>query len=332
MKHFVCKALVAAIAVAALGSAAAQERTIKFATQNPNGHPIVMGMEAFKKSVEEKSAGKIRVSLHPGGVLGSDQATVSAIQGGTIEMASMNSGILSSLAKEFAIYDFPFMFANFKEADAVVDGGFGNKLHNKLESSGVIGLTYFELGFRNMTNSKRPLNSVADFAGLKIRVIPSPINVAWVKALDANPTPMPFPEVYAAMETKAIDGHENPVTVINANKFYEVQKYLTMTNHQYNPQSVIFSKKVWDTMSAAERKIIRDSAVEATAAQRKAARDLVASAIDNVKKNGMIVNDLPPAEIAKMSAKMSPVITQFTSVVGAETVTDLLNALERARR
>ncbi len=332
MKHFVTKALVAAMAVAAFSAASAQERTIKFATQNPLGHPIVTGMEAFKKSVEEKSAGKIKVALHPGGVLGSDQATVSAIQGGTIEMASMNSSIFNSLAKEFAIYDFPFMFANFKEADAVVDGPFGKKLHAKLEEKGVIGLTYFELGFRNMSNSKRPINSVADFAGLKIRVIPNPINVAWVKALDANPTPLPFPEVYAGLETKAIDGQENPVTVINANKFYEVQKYMTITNHQYNPQSVVFSKKVWDTLSTAEQKIIRDAAIDATTAQRKAARDQVAGAIENVKKNGMLVNELPAAEVAKMSAKMGPVITQFAANVGAETVTELLAELAKVRK
>jgi tripartite ATP-independent transporter DctP family solute receptor len=270
--------------------------------------------------------------LHPGGALGSDQATVSAIQGGTIEMASMNSGIFSSLAKEFAIYDFPFMFANFKEADAVVDGPFGKKLHSKLEEKGVIGLTYFELGFRSMTNSKRPLNTVADFAGLKIRVIPNPVNVAWVKALDANPTPLPFPEVYAALETKAIDGQENPATVINANKFFEVQKFMTITNHQYNPQSVVFSKKVWDTLSAGEQKIIRDAAVDATTAQRKAARDQVAGAIDNLKKNGMAVNELSPAELTKMSAKMTPVITQFAANVGAETVTELLAELAKVRK
>ncbi len=332
MKYFVTKAVVAAMAVAAMSAASAQERVIKFATQNPVGHPIVIGMEAFAKSVAEKSGGKIKVNLHPGGALGSDQATVSALQGGTIEMASMNSSIFNSLAKEFAIYDFPFMFANFKEADAVVDGPFGKKLHAKLEEKGIVGLTYFELGFRNMTNSKRPINSVADFAGLKLRVIPNPINVAWVKALDANPTPLPFPEVYAAMETKAIDGHENPVTVINANKFYEVQKYLSMTNHQYNPQSVVFSKMVWDKMTPAEQKIIREAATEATAVQRKAARDQVAGAIENVKKNGMLVNEMPAAEIAKMSAKMGPVITQFAGNVGPETVTELLAELAKVRK
>jgi TRAP-type transport system periplasmic protein len=150
--------------------------------------------------------------------------------------------------------------------------------------------------------------------------------------LDANPTPLPFPEVYAALETKAIDGQENPATVINANKFYEVQKYMTITNHQYNPQSVVFSKKVWDTLSAAEQKIIRDAANDATLAQRKAARDMVAGAIENLKKNGMAVNELSSAELLKMSAKMNPVITQFAANVGPETVTELLAELAKVRK
>lgn len=105
----------------------------------------------------------------------------------------MNSGIFASQVKEFAIYDFPFMFANSKEADAVVDGPFGKKLHDKLQEKGLIGLAYYELGFRNITNSKRPITKLEDLEGLKLRVIPNPINVDWVKALGANPTPLPFP-------------------------------------------------------------------------------------------------------------------------------------------
>ena len=135
-------------------------------------------------------------------------------------------------------------------------------------SKGIVGLSYWELGFRNISTSKRALNKVDDIAGLKLRVIPNAINVDWVKALGANPTPLPFPEVYAALEQGAIDGQENPIAVIAANKFWEVQKFVALTNHQYNPQSVIFSKKVWDTLSPAERKIIDDAADAATKNQR----------------------------------------------------------------
>jgi tripartite ATP-independent transporter DctP family solute receptor len=335
MKRLVLKSLALAALMATLGAASAQdikERTIKFATQNPKGHPITMGMEKFAELVQAKSGGKIKIAQFPGGVLGGDQANVSALQGGTLEMASMNSGILASQVKEFAIFDFPFLFANAKEADTIVDGTFGRKMHEKLTEKGLVGVSYWELGFRNLTNSKRPINKVEDIAGLKVRVIPNAINVDWVKALDANPTPLPFPELYAALETKAIDGQENPITVIAANKLFEVQKYMTITNHQYNPQSVIISKKFWDTLTPAEKKILDDSADEATKYQREQSRSQVASALDTVKKGGMVVNELPAAEVAKMREKMKPVIAKHGATVGESTVHDLMVELGKLRK
>jgi tripartite ATP-independent transporter DctP family solute receptor len=327
-------ALTAAAALLAAGAVQAQvqDRSFKFATQNPKGHPIVMGMEKFAEIVTAKSGGKIKVNLFPGGVLGGDAPNVSALQGGTIEMVVLNSGILASQAKEFGIYDFPFMFADPKEVDAIVDGPFGKMMHQKLEPKGIVGLAYWELGFRNITNSRRPIIKVEDIAGLKLRVIPNAINVDWVKALDANPTPLAFPEVYAALEQKAIDGQENPVTVINANKFYEVQKHVALTNHQYNPQSVIFSKKVWDTLTNDEKKILADAAVEAATFQRQASRTAAGGALDNMKKNGMQVSELSPAELAKFREKMKPVIAKHSEVVGAETVAALQAELAKVRK
>ena len=335
MKRLMLKSIVAAIALAATGIAGAQdikERTIKFATQNPKGHPIVLGMEKFAEVVTAKSGGKIKVNLFPGGVLGGDQANVSAVQGGTLEMVVMNTGIMASVAKELSVFDFPFLFANAKEADALVDGPVGKKMHAKLEEKGLVGLSYWELGFRNITNSKRPLNKVEDIAGLKLRVIPNPINVDWVKALDANPTPLPFPEVYAAMEQKAIDGHENPITVINANKFYEVQKYLAITNHQYNPQSVVISKKFWDTLSAAEKKLLDDAADESAKYQREQSRGMMGAALDNLKKNGMVVTEFTPAEVAKLREKMKPVIAKHAALVGEATVNEVMAELGKMRK
>ena len=333
MKRLVLKTIVAAVALAAFGTASAQaigERTLKFTTQNPKGHPLVMGMEKFAEIVAAKSGGKIKVNLFPGGVLGGDGPVISAMQGGTIEMASMNSSYLAGQVKEFAVFDFPFMFSNSKQADAVVDGPFGKQMHAKLESKGVIGLTYWELGFRNITNNKRPITKVEDIAGLKLRVIPTPINVEWVKALGANPTPMTFGEVYAALEQGAIDGQENPVTVIAANKLFEVQKYMTLTNHQYNPQSVLISKKFWDSLNAAEKKVIADAAVESTAYQRQQARAQAGTALEAAKKGGMQVAELSPAELDKMRDKMRPVIAKFGVSVGQETVKSLQEALDKA--
>lgn len=332
MKRLFIKSVLAVAALAAVGMASAQEKVIKFANQNNKGHPIVMGMEKFAELVAAKSGGKMTVKVFAGGTLGSDQANVSSLQGGTLEMASMNSGIFASLAKEFAIYDFPFMFANFKEADAVVDGPVGKKLHGMLDAKGIVGLAYYELGFRNITNGKRPINKVEDLEGLKLRVIPNPINVDWVKALGANPTPLPWPEVYAALEQRAVDGQENPVATINSAKLYEVQKNLVLTNHQYNPQSVVISKKFWETLNAAEKKIIQDAATESAKYEREQSRSQAASILDNLKKNGMQVTELPAAEMVKLRNKMTPVIAKYSVNVGQETVKEVQEQLAGLRK
>jgi tripartite ATP-independent transporter DctP family solute receptor len=256
---------------------------------------------------------------------------VSAIQGGTLEMASMNSGIFASQVKDFAVFDFPFLFASGKEADVVVDGAFGKKMHAKLEEKGLVGLGYYELGFRHMTNSKRAITKVSDIEGLKLRVIPNPINVDWVKALGANPTPLPFPELYAALEQKAVDGQENPVATINGAKLYEVQKHLALTGHQYNPQSVVISKKFWDTLNAAEKKIISDAVAESSKFQRTTARALEAGTLENLKKNGVAVSSLSDSEMNILRDKMKPVIAKFGEPIAA-TVTELQAELTKLRK
>jgi TRAP-type transport system periplasmic protein len=332
MKRLFLKTLVAAVALSAFGLAQAQTRTIKFANQNAKGHPIVLGMEKFAEIVEKNSGGKMKVQVFPGGALGSDQANVSALQGGTLEMASMNSGIFASLVKDFAIYDFPFLFGNPKEADAVVDGPFGQGLHKKLEEKGLVGLAYYELGFRELTNSKRPINKVEDIAGLKLRVIPNPINVDWVKALGANPTPLPFPELYAALEQGAVDGQENPVATIKGAKLNEVQKYMTLTNHQYNPQSVVISKKFWDSLSAPEQKILQDAANESAGYQRTQSRAQLQSGLEDLKKGGMQVTELSAAEVTKLREKMKPVIDKHAASVGDATVKAMMAELAKLRK
>ena len=335
MKRVFLKSIAAAVAIAACGLVAAQdikERNFKFALASPDTHPAAAGMKKFVESVAAKSGGKMKVTLFYNSALGGDQQVLSSIKGGTVDMSVMNSGILASEAKELAIFDFPFLFANEKESDAIVDGPVGTKLHKLLEDKGIIGLSYWELGYRQMTNGKRALNKVEDIAGLKLRVIPNPINVAWVKALGANPTPMAFPEVYVGLEQGAIDGQENPIGVIAANKFWEVQKHIALTNHQYNPQSVIFSKKVWDSLSAAEKKILDNSADEAAKGQREAARAAVAANLELLKKNGMQVTTFPPAEVAKLREKMTPVIAQFSANVGEATVNEMMAELAKLRK
>jgi tripartite ATP-independent transporter DctP family solute receptor len=332
MKRLMIKSVLALAAMASMGMASAQERTLKMGLNGPEGHPAVAGMKKFAETVAAKSGGKIKVNLFLNGTLGSDQAVVSALKGGTIELAVMNSGILASEAKELAIFDFPFLFANEKESDAIVDGPVGKKMHGLLEAKGLIGLSYWELGYRQITNSKRAVNKVEDLEGLKLRVIPNPINIDWVKALNANPTPMPFPEVYGGLEQKAIDGQENPISVIAANKFWEVQKHIVLSNHQYNPQSVIMSKKVWDSLTPAERKLIDDAADEAAKTQRAESRAAVAANLDLLKKNGMTVTQLPPAEVAKLREKMKPVIAKYSANVGDATVNEMMAELAKLRK
>jgi tripartite ATP-independent transporter DctP family solute receptor len=325
------KTLVAAAALAVAGVAAAQERTFKFALQNPKGHPLEVGAVKFAELVAAKSGGKIKVNVFAGGVLGGDAPNVSALQGGTLEIMMLNSGILASQVKDFEVFDFPFMFANGQEADAVVDGPFGQKMHAKLADKGIVGLGFTELGFRNITNSKKAINTVEDIAGLKLRVIPNAINVDWVKALGANPTPMAFPEVYAALEQKAIDGQENPLNVILANKFAEVQKHLALTNHQYNPQSIIFSKKVWDSLGDADKKALLEAAAETGKFQRKVSRDASASTLADLKKAGMQVSEFSPAEQAKLREKLKPVIDKHGAAI-AGTVAELQAELAKLRK
>lgn len=332
MKRTFLRSLVALAAVAACGLASAQERTLKMNLNGPDTHPAAAGMKKFAETVAAKTNGRIKVGLFYNGALGSDQAVLSSLKGGTIEMAVMNSGILSSEVKEMALFDFPFLFANEKESDAIVDGPIGRKMHQALDAKGIVGLAYWELGYRQLTNSRRAIQKVEDVDGLKLRVIPSPINIDWVKALGGNPTPMPFPEVYGALEQKAIDGQENPISVIAANKFWEVQKYVALTNHQYNPQSVLISKKVMDTLTPADRKIIEDAAAEAAQHQREQARAAVNANLELLKKNGMTVTQLPPAEVAKLREKMKPVIAKHTANVGEALVNEVQAELAKLRR
>lgn len=333
MRRLVLKSVVAALTIFAVGTASAQvsERTLKLGIQNPKGHPAELGAQKLAEIVAAKSDGKMKIRVFAGGQLGGDAQTVSALQGGTMEMTILNSGILAAQVKDFEVFDFPFMFANSTEADTVLDGPFGKGMHDKLADKGIVGLGYWELGFRNLTNNRRSIQKVDDIAGLKLRVIPNPINLEWVKALGANPVPLAFPEVYTALETKAIDGQENPVTVIHANKFNEVQKYLTLTRHQYNPQSIIVSKKVWDRFSADEQKILSEAAAEAIQYQRQVTREHEAQALDALKKAGMEVTELPEAEVAKLREKMVPVIDKHAAAT-AEALNALKTELATLRR
>ncbi|WP_153110609.1 TRAP transporter substrate-binding protein [Propionivibrio limicola] len=294
------------------GSAAlAQEKVLRLTFQNQADHPQGIGSQKFADLVKEKSGGKMAVKLFPGGVLGGDLQTVAALQGGTIDMTSLNAGLLNGLIKEFIVFDLPFLFNNSKEADAIMEGPVGQKMFDRLPEKGLVGLGYFDNGFRNLTNSKRPITKVEDIAGLKIRVVQSPIYIDLFNALGANAVPMPFGELYTALEQKTIDGQENPPRTIEASKLFEVQKYMTLTQHTYNPMAFLISKKVWDKFTPEEKKIIGDAAKEASVFQRNLSREQNQQAIERMKKAGVQVNELTPQDVAKLREKAKPVIDKF---------------------
>jgi tripartite ATP-independent transporter DctP family solute receptor len=335
MQGFPTRVLAAAAALLLpLSHACAQEiqaRTLRFTAASNKGHPQVQGVEKFAELVAQKSGGKIKVQLFPGGTLGPDLQVVSAMQGGTIDLNVMNASLLAGNVKEMAVLDFPFLFNSVQEADAILDGPIGRKLMDKLPARGLVGLTYFELGFRQMHTARRPIAKADDLKGLKMRVIPTPIYVDFMNALGSNAVPMPFTETYTALEQGAIDGMTNPLLNILDGKYNEVTKNLTLTNHMYTPQIVIMSKKTWDRLSPAEQKIMREAAAEASVFQRKVARDEGVKVLDALRKS-MKVIDLGPEEVARLREKAQPVIQKHTQAVGADFVAEVNAELAKVRR
>ncbi len=308
-----------------------KERNAKFPIVNAIDHPQGMGAQKFVEVVEKKSGGKIKIKIFPNGTLGGEQQVASAMQGGTIEISMMSPAQIVGTIKEFVVLDFPFAFANEKQADAVLDGPFGQRLMDYMPAKGWVGLGFMEQGYRSISNSKRPINKLEDIKGLKIRTILNPLYVDMLNALGANAVPMPFPELYSAMEMKTVDGQENPETSVDANKFYEVQKYFSGTRHIYNPQMMMVSKKFWDSLSGDEKKIFQDALVEARDVQRKAARAMTAKSRKVLTDNGMQLNEIAPAELARMKAAVKPVEDKYAAQLDPALVKAFHAELEKTR-
>lgn len=317
-------------ALALLGSQMADARDFKLAMQTNQGTAQYDGVEKFAALVKEKSGGQMNVKIFGGGALGGDLQVLSSVQGGIVDVSVMNASLLNGVAKEFSFLDFPFLFNNNVEAYAIVDGPIGKRLMDKLPAKNIVGLAYPELGFRHISNGKRPINKLEDLQGLKIRVIQTPVYVEMMNALGANATPLPFPEVYGALEQKAVDGATNPLVTLQVQKFYEVQKYLTLTRHQYNPQIMIVSKKTWDSLNPNEQKIWQDAAIEARDFERKVSREKESQALEFLKKH-LQVNELPASEVTRAREKVKPVIDKYTREVGEELMKDVYAELAKLR-
>jgi tripartite ATP-independent transporter DctP family solute receptor len=308
-----------------------KERTIKLGYGIAEEHPLGQGVNWFAKLVGEKSGGKIKVKGYPGNTLGSEEKMISATTGGVQEMVIPSSAPVVSVVKEFRLFDLPFLFANEKEADAVLDGPVGKELLGKLPEKSLVGLCFWENGFRHVTNSKHPITSAEDLEGLKIRTMQSPVYIDTFNTLGANATPLSFSELYTALEMKAVDAQENPYAIIHAAKFDEVQKYLSATRHAYAPFVVLISKKLWDGLSADERKILEDSCVEARDYQRKVSRENNAKIIQALKDNGMELNEVDPQELAKIKEKLQPVIAKHVQNIGEDLVQRTMAEIEKVR-
>jgi tripartite ATP-independent transporter DctP family solute receptor len=309
-----------------------QERKIKVGIGLNEDHPEGQGIKKFKELVEQKSGGKMQVQNFFSATLGDDQKMTEALQGGLQEVTVPSTSPLVGMIKEYGVFDLPFVFNTEQEAHAVLDGPVGQKLLDKLPEHGLIGLAYWENGFRNLTNSKRPVNTPQDFQGIKLRTMQNEIHLEAFKALGANPTPMAFSEVFSALEGKTVDGQENPLATIKSNKYNEVQPYLSLTKHVYTPFVFLVSKKFWDGLSPEEQKIMKEAAVEAGKYQREVNFKENAKAVEDLKAAGMKVNEVSDENRQKMKEAVQPVIDKYSKEIGKDLVNEMMAEIEKARK
>ncbi len=316
--------------VAAVGGAApawSQEIKAKLGTSLPDSHPQTMGARKFAELVEQKSDGRIKVAVFSNGQLGSDQQMQAALRGGTQEFTVPSTATLANLDKSFGIIGMPFSFASEAQADAVLDGPFGQSLLDRLPAVGMVGLAFWENGFRNLTNSRRPVERVEDIRGLKVRTMQNTLYIDMFNGLGANAVPLAVTELFTALETRAVDGQENPYTVVHAQKFYDVQKYLSTTGHAYDALVLVASGKFWDRLSESDRQLLREVAREATLYQRQTSRELNAKLREELVGLGMQINDVAPEERERMREALQGVIDKHAAVSGADVTEQFRQAL-----
>ena len=322
--NLVRRTLIAAATLAALSTPLAslaqdiKPRLIRFGyglnEQSNQGRAVKL----FAEQVEKASGGKMKVRAIGAAALGPDTQMQQALIGGAQEMMVGSTATLVGITKEMALWDTPFLINNGKEADALLDGPVGQKVIAKLPEKGLVGLVYWENGFRNLTNSKRPVTKLEDLDGIKLRVMQNNVFLDSFKTLGANAVPMPFSELFSALETKTVDGQENPFNTILSSKFYEVQKYLSVTNHVYSPWIVLVSKKWWDGLSKDEQKVLMDAAQVSRDVERKDTREEAGKALADLKAKGMQINELSPAESARMRDKLTRVNASIAANVGMD--------------
>lgn len=334
---FLRRTLIAAASVAVLSapfSALAQDikpRLIRFGYGLNEQSNQGRAAKVFADEVARLSGGKMKVRAIGAAALGPDNQMQQALIGGAQEMMVGSTATLVGISKEMALWDTPFLINNTKEADILLDGPIGDKVRAKLDEKGLVGLAYWENGFRNLTNSKRAITKMEDLQGIKLRVMQNNVFLTSFQTLGANAIPMAFSELFSALETKTVDGQENPFNTILSSKFYEVQKYMTVTNHVYSPWIVTVSKKYWDGLSKDEQKVLSSAAKTSRDFERKDTREEASKAMADLKAKGMEINALSPAEAARMRDQLTKVYALIAADVGMDLWNDTQAELKKIR-
>lgn len=322
----------ASLLLGGLSNAVAQDvKKAKLGHSFTDAHPRAVAMKQFAANVEKATGGKVLIEVYGNSSLGSEDKMLIALQSGTQDLYMGALAPISARKKEMQIFDFPFLFGSDAEAAFVLDGPVGRKMLDDLSDMNIQGLVWAGGAFRNMSNSKRPLATMAEMKGLKVRVMQSPMALASFNAMGMNAVPMAFTEVYPALETKALDGYEHPVVDMYANKMFEVQKYLTITNHVYTPVALLASKKWWSNLSPDQQKAVQKVAEETRAFQRKEELSQASEVVTQLKAKGMSVTEMPAPELEKIRAAVQPVIDKNTEIIGKEFAQSFYGELKKFR-
>ncbi|RKD22943.1 ABC transporter substrate-binding protein [Ammoniphilus oxalaticus] len=313
--------------------AAGNVRTIRAGIGLNDQHPQFKGLEKFKEIVERDTNGSIVVENYHSGQLGDDRAMMEALQLGTQEMTCPSTAPIANFVPGFSVFDIPFLFPNEEVADQVLlKDPVGQELLDMLPEQGMVGLAYWENGFRDLTNNKHEVKTVADFKDLKIRTMENKLHLAAFRALGANPTPMAFSELFTAMQQGTVNGQENPIATIYLQKYNEVQKYLSLTHHVYSPFVLLLSKKFWDESTPEEQEIMKKAAQEAGDYERKLVREANGEYVDDLKAAGMTVTEITEADRAEMKKVTDAVLPQFVDTIGKDIVDKVTTAVENASK
>ena len=267
-----------------------------------NTHPYELGLKKLSEIAAEKSGGKIAIDVFGNSQLGNERDMVEALQLGSQGMVLVSTAVLSSFTDQFLVFDLPFMFDSTEDARMVCDSDLGTEILHSIDDQGITGLTWFENGFRQVTNNVRPITVPDDLKGIKIRTMENQMHMAAFQIMGADPTPMAMGDVFTALQQGTIDAEENPVPNVETNKFYEVQKYISMTGHIFSPAPVFIAKDYYDAMPEEYQTAIQEAATEAAPYQREQIDEQEATGVETLKENGMEVNDVDKTPFKEATA------------------------------